>query len=649
MIKSFATYQTEQKAEHAQSVNVRFFDTGTRLLLEETLDIVSSENLRQQLDESKPINFKNAYFNRFELPEQTNQLNMSELRFVNSFFDSKDSELNFSAVTIAAGEILFDGCVFSAKKINFNKSVFEATNIRFENCRFFSDDVDFSESEFYGDCSFKHSKFSDGKKNFKNIRFTSGADFTDTEFEDGDLMFTESEFNGFALFKMISVGQGRKDFSKTKFSIFETTFEKSEFGNGDLTFRDADFKSDSLNFNSLRFGIGKKEFGGARLGTGELIFKSSNFSDGKISFRKAAFGDGEADFHFCTFGDCDISFDATTFGVGKVNFQATKFGNSTISFRNSIFANGDISFQAAEQAKGSFLITGAVLGNGIFDFSDASFPNSLVTISDVDFGQGKVSLKNSVFHTLSFKGSQLDNYFDLRLKSVELLDLADTIVKDIVDIAPYDRLIKIENLKLSGMRLLGRLYLDWQISNVKQLIYKQQTTHQDRKEQFRILKENYGSNGQYSFEDEAYVEFKRCEARAHLEADKNQSFFKVAIAYSSYSFNRLIFDMMGKYATSPMRVLFTMLVTYLLFTFGYLLMALWGDSHIISSLFPPDDPRVLAPIARAFYHSAITFLTIGYGDYYPDGLARWLSSAEGFVGLFQMSYFTVAFARKALR
>jgi hypothetical protein len=54
-------------------------------------------------------------------------------------------------------------------------------------------------------------------------------------------------------------------------------------------------------------------------------------------------------------------------------------------------------------------------------------------------------------------------------------------------------------------------------------------------------------------------------------------------------------------------------------------------------------------MARAFYHSAITFLTIGYGDHYPYGSIRWVSSMEGFFGLFLMSYFTVAFVRKVLR
>ncbi len=54
-------------------------------------------------------------------------------------------------------------------------------------------------------------------------------------------------------------------------------------------------------------------------------------------------------------------------------------------------------------------------------------------------------------------------------------------------------------------------------------------------------------------------------------------------------------------------------------------------------------------LGKAIYYSAITFLTIGYGDYYPLGASQWLAGIEGFIGLFLMSYFTVAFVRKVLR
>jgi hypothetical protein len=73
-------------------------------------------------------------------------------------------------------------------------------------------------------------------------------------------------------------------------------------------------------------------------------------------------------------------------------------------------------------------------------------------------------------------------------------------------------------------------------------------------------------------------------------------------------------------------------------------MITFSNADIVSS-----TTDQLGVVARSFYHSAITFFTIGYGDHYPYGAARIVSSIEGFMGVFLMSYFTVAFVRKVLR
>ncbi len=58
----------------------------------------------------------------------------------------------------------------------------------------------------------------------------------------------------------------------------------------------------------------------------------------------------------------------------------------------------------------------------------------------------------------------------------------------------------------------------------------------------------------------------------------------------------------------------------------------------------------LCQVGYSLYYSAITFLTIGYGDIYPSSPAlRIASGIEGFLGLFLMAVFTVSFMRKVLR
>ena len=124
---------------------------------------------------------------------------------------------------------------------------------------------------------------------------------------------------------------------------------------------------------------------------------------------------------------------------------------------------------------------------------------------------------------------------------------------------------------------------------------------------------------------------------------KEKPFFAI-YKYPLYWFKLGLFDRAGLYATSPVRVLITMLTCFVVFSLVYYFMLLWSPADIIASV---DDQ--LSMMARSFYHSAITFLTIGYGDHYPYGAVRWVSAIEGFFGLFLMSYFTVAFVRKVLR
>ncbi len=222
--------------------------------------------------------------------------------------------------------------------------------------------------------------------------------------------------------------------------------------------------------------------------------------------------------------------------------------------------------------------------------------------------------------------------------------MSETIVKDIIDLSPHDYDTRISEIDLSGMRLLGRLYIHWIDSDLKNIIHSQNSSNRSKSEQFRILKENYFSIGEYAFEDAAYVEFKRLEAKADLKdaikRNKNNKYW----AHIAYWLQKILFDKMGLYATNPVRVLISMFFAYLFFVLLYAILPFIMDTDIISG-----TGAILSQTEKAFYHSGITFLTIGYGDFYPHGIIRWLSNVEGFIGLFMMSYFTVAFVRKILR
>jgi hypothetical protein len=263
------------------------------------------------------------------------------------------------------------------------------------------------------------------------------------------------------------------------------------------------------------------------------------------------------------------------------------------------------------------------------------------------FGKGVVSFYNSKFHTLSLKSCQLNNYFDLRVEQASLLDLSDTVVRDIIDLTPHDFNVKIKVLSLSGMRLLGRVYMNWRANGVKKLIYSQEKSDYWMKaEQFRTLKQNFNVTGRYDDEDLAYIEFKRNESKAILLDGLKESKISALWHYPAYWFKLWVFDKMGLYATSPMRVLVSVVITYIALVFISFGLTLVTETCINCT---SADASLWIRFWDMAYYSAITYLTIGYGDCSPVGILRIVAGVEGFLGVFMMSYFTVAFARKVLR
>ncbi len=661
MIRSFHKYEVKIIAKNFKTPNfefkntaqISFYNNENAIIKKIELAYTDNKAIENIFIKNNEINLDNCYIKEIDTKYIKGKTNKTILNFSaeNCFFDSKNSIIDFSNIILKSNEILFNNSIFIADKIEFSNTIFNSKQVNFEYTYFKCKEISFQKSIFYkGDISFKNSKFTNGYKNFQEIQFNNGRkNFENIDFGNGDIDYTATNFaNGKKSFKSSIFGTGKIDFSRVQFGIGETSFEKVYFDDGDISFRSAIFKEGKVNFISANFGNGKKHFINTDFGNGNVIFKNADFKNGKVSFRLAIFGEGIVDFHYSEFGNGDIIFDSTKFTNGGIDFKTVNFGTGKVSFRKAFLGNGNIIFEASK-LKGIFIISNTVFGNGEFNFQDVYFENADLEIINVDFGLGKVTFNNSRFNILSLKESQLDNFFDLRLSKCNLLNLSNTVIKDIIDINPLGYTSTIKDFNFTEMRLLGRIYLDWKVNNVKEIIYNQQSTFKSKSEQFRMLKENYNLTGQYSYEDQAYVEFKRCEAKANLEIEKARGKLKRIKAHLKFWFEWLIFDKMGKYATDPLRVLITMGITYLIFTLTYILVAEFGDIHIISSLFDSNDPRVLNPYGRAFYHSAITFLTIGYGDYYPDGISRWISAIEGFTGLFQMSYFTVAFVRKVLR
>ena len=450
----------------------------------------------------------------------------------------------------------------------------------------------------------------------------------------------------------------RTDFSYIDFKG-EVKFKDTVFAHGNLSFYQCEFSDTVLEFRNVEFGRGEVSFQYVKFGNADVLFGSSKFYGGVVSFVNADFGDGNASFNNVNFFNSKVKFHYASFGKGDVGFQKAKFGNQTVDFRKvefgtgrvdfrrAVFGNGYITFDESEISSGRINFRYARFGSNDMSFKLMHFGNADVFFEYVDFGTGgKVSFSECTAKRISFKGSRLDVFLDLRVSNVKVIDLSETVLRDIIDMKPMDHDVHIKTLYLNGMRNLGRIIIDWKINSIKDLIISQtDTSLREKSEQFNNLKENFDQSGQYEDEDEAYILFKRYELAADFK-DAIKSGGTSLLKLPAYAFRWLIFDKMGLYATSPLRVLFSMIIIYVCFSFLYLLLPTLGVGNIINSVGATDG---LSYLQTCFYHSAITFLTIGYGDYYPTGFSRGISIVEGWMGLFLMSYFTVAFVRKILR
>lgn len=670
MERIFSNYKVEIIDENYKSDKlitektalISYYDKDDVLIETAKLGCVEQEAIQQKIRNNEDLFFPNCYIKGFSLEELRcnssdpgSVLKLNNLNFESSFIEpgSGDGKLLLNDVEFHGEITNFKNCFFLHLKTLSFKNVTFTTNTYFDYSYFDAEEINFSNTRFLGDyISFKNSIFKAGDKTFESTFYKcKEVSFINTEFGEGDLLFSNSVFEDCnILFKVARFGKGLIDFHRADFGDGLTSFEKVEFGDGNVNFRATKFGTGDVEFTRCTFGTGDVTFIGVQFNEGNVSFAGTEFGRGKLSFKQAYFGGGKLDFHYAQFGVGDVIFERTNFADGNVDFRAVDFGVGKITFNRAVFGHGEVVFEASELKDGRITFRKTIFGTGVFNFEMADFKNAELIIDDVNFGQGKVSFKQSKFALLSLESSQMNNYFDLRVEECSKLDLSDTIVKDIIDVDSSDFNSNIKAIDLNGIRLLGRIYIDWKKNNVKKLILEQNTSHANKAAQFRLLKENYNLIGQYDYEDEAYVEFKRSESKSILEAAKSESFVKKIWSNISYFFQLLVFDKVGLYATNPIRVLLSMTVIYLIFSFLFVgLQMFTADSGIISSLFSEGDLRDLTIIQKAFYHSAITFLTIGYGDYYPSGSIRWLSAIEGFLGLFLMSYFTVAFVRKILR
>jgi uncharacterized protein YjbI with pentapeptide repeats len=473
-----------------------------------------------------------------------------------------------------------------------------------------------------------------------NIDLSYGEFETETFSVDGSIFigkevsFHASEFrtNGVA-FSNCFIKTDRFDMGKTVFHDGEVSFKNTIFDKGVKDFQDASFGNGDVSFVNTEFG------------DGDVSFINARFNDGDCSFKVARFGNGKVDFHYAKFGKGSISFEQTEFGSGRADFRTVEFGTGRTSFNRCAFGDGEVTFEGAE-ATGKVSLKRVTFGNTFVNFDLYQGKDSELIFERSTF-LADVSFKGAILKGLHLDECQFNSTFNLHVDTCDNLDLTGCTFRDIVEFYTHGEPPKVKVLNLTGMRLLGILYLDWEINKIEKLIYNQtETSLREKAEQFRILKQNFNNSGQYDDEDKAYIEFKRNESLAILTESISKDKISAIWQYPSYGFKKLVFDWMGLYATSPLRVVLSNIVMILFFAFLYTIIPYFTSASLTT--INPDDP-FWTKYWTAAYYTGITYFTVGYGEIVPLGILRLVADITAFIGVFMMSYFTVAFVRKILR
>jgi hypothetical protein len=441
---------------------------------------------------------------------------------------------------------------------------------------FFHENVDFEGTTFHGNAEFSGAIFG-GNANFRKAKFNSDANFQYVTFS-GDTDFWYAFFSSSGNFRNAILNS-------------DATFTKATFS-GNANFLEATFSGDN-DFWGVTF-------------SSNAVFSGATYR-GKTDFRKATYNDS-ADFQKATYSG-DANFWNATFS-GIANFWNATF-NGVANFLETTFSS-KADFEGIT-FRGNAYFVAATFSSEV-DFMDATF------IGEADFKDAIVN------NTIQFLAAKFLSYAKFNFLKCKVLVIDDCIFEKLCTVSSGSGFISLAILNCKTTAPFSLPFDD----NLKQAILHQTDANTNNidfnalAQQFNFLKVCYNHNGEYNFEDHAYVEYRRC-----FRKTKNR--FVRALEW-------FFLDLISCYCTKPFHVFYAALVAIAFFA---------GLYNIPGAV---DFTGHYQGFWGSIYHSVITFFTIGYGDSSPMGwLGLPLTGLEGFIGVFLMSLFTVSFVRKVLR
>lgn len=624
----------------------------------------------------KKTEFVGSTFGEFRIEEGTtiNSKNDFNICFDHTIFGD---EVDLEYIVFNSG-ISMRATKFS-NSVSFNSSSF--TNNAYEqfNNAKFTDDVSFDEvdfdsvsfngSEFTGDSyvSFREATFS-GEVWFDNVDFTTDnrVVFDDTEFN-YDVWFTDTTFTG------------------------EVCFRAAKFhSDSRVWFEDAEFKSNKpVWFSGTEF-LGRASFSRTKfLGDGNVSFAGVDFSgvqlsgnvsfidtkfigSGKVSFGNAIFnGDNNVDFSNAEF-NCDVSFNSTEMtGDGTVSFEGVSFFGSSMSLKESDISK-TINLRLDKNADqtsfaGSSFVNSNIIADSMrsFDFHEVDFTG--VNLNDIDFSES--NLEQTLFtranlYDADFTGAKLDGAIFASARVNQETNFGEGSKLRVSYDPEYG---KVNNGIRTRIRRAVQLYLPlptrWSdpsstVSNEdinrsteddEELGDTADQSSSDENEDSEVdrLRKAAGAyhtlerigqeNSLPDLQTTGFVRRQEMHHRRYRAEGQWGKWLRAAVA----RFTLL-------YGESPYRVagfsFLIILVSGALYPLGGFQANNSGEILRASSI-----SEWLTLLPDGIYFSTLTFTTLGFGDFQPVGMGRWLAVTETALGAMMIALLVFVLGRRAAR
>jgi len=538
--------------------------------------------------------------------------------FIGTFFEDV---VSFFSVTFK-GSVLFDrakfhrGAIFDEAKFEGFLTSFKEIKVEFSPPKV-TFELGITDSPWYDalhqdsntGISFIDSHFSSSIVEFNGATLNSGANFENAKFDGKEVNFHRTFFDGIIRFNNVTFNESadirfqdcifnsQAEFYRAKFLGRQTSFAHSTFKVAAFDF--AEFGTAIFNFAVFENGASFKKV----TFHGEAWFQEVEFKDKaafdsaqfrKVSFNSAVFEKG-ASFNSATFKD-SIEFEEVTI-LKPVEFRSVIFESHAKFLRDKF--------------------------RGTVTFLDSIFKKD--AIFDWSLFEGIVELTAEYYGKLSFKRSTF--YLGVQI------DWDRVIVKDI------DAKKELVRIYVDALKKEGRIKEAYRFA----LKFKKELNRYRRKK------------GTIKDKLTGYIEWIALELPSEYLTNWKRTVISSIVTILVFGIIYYWISTVGgggisdsccefsganvsisnnisiKWASS-FNVIFNKSFTVQNLSNNTIAMAT-GDNSSLHGCILKETPHVITDILNYIYFSAVTFTTLGYGDFHPVGIVKILASIEALLGV----------------